>query len=165
MAAKQQQLDKSSSLDAMIAHPRVQAWAQLASVYHRVVRELEQALDADGLTLAQFEILVRLHLDGSISQSVLAARLLVTKGNISGLLDRMAKANLVRRQNDRLDRRAHKILLTNHGRKLFASTFPKHIELIHKIMQPLKPSELKALNAAMMRFPASNECRRSVQGK
>src|SRR5438874_985000 len=104
---------QSASPNDLIADPRVQAWAELAYAYHRIARRIEHALDADGLTLAQFEILVRLHLDGVISQSTLATRLLVTKGNISGLLNRMAKAGLVRRQNDVADRRAHKLFLTS----------------------------------------------------
>ncbi len=160
MAERGRQPDTYLNPEAVLTDPRVAAWAQLAHAYHRIARLMEQALDADSLTLAQFEVLVRLHLDGAISQSVLAARLLVTKGNISGLLNRMAKANLVRRQADRADRRAHKLIMTSHGRKLFARTFPKHIELIHKIMQPLKTAELKSFHAAMLKLPpGATTCR------
>src|SRR3954454_4624306 len=99
MALQKRQCDKSATSRDLIADPRVQAWAEFAYAYHRIVRRMEQALDFDGLTLAQFEILVHLHLDGEVTQSALAAQLLVTKGNISGLLNRMAEAGLVRRQN------------------------------------------------------------------
>jgi DNA-binding MarR family transcriptional regulator len=156
MAVRKRQPDNRTPPDADLADPRVQAWAEMAYAYHRIARRMEQALDADGLTLAQFEVLVRLHLDGAISQSVLAARLLVTKGNISGLLNRMAKANLVRRQSDRADRRAHKLIMTKHGQKMLARTFPKHIDLIHMIMRPLNAAELDVLRTTMMQLAAGN---------
>lgn len=130
----------------------VQTWAQMAYAYHRIIRRIEQGLAADGVSLAQFEILIRLHIDGAISPTALATRLLVTKGNISGLLNRMARAKLVRRQSDREDRRAYKLLLTPRGRQLFARVFPKHIELIREITKPLKRTELSVVHAAMQQL-------------
>src|SRR4051794_9219789 len=100
-----------------------QAWVRLVHAYHRIARRLEQALDAQSLTLAQFEVLARLHFDGAITQSQLARRLLVTKGNICGLLDRMAAADLVTRKADPKDRRANHLHMTPHGRKRFAAAF------------------------------------------
>jgi DNA-binding MarR family transcriptional regulator len=159
MAAKQRQ-SGLDSLDAAIGHPRIQAWAQLAGVYHRIARHLEQALDADGVTLPQFEVLARLHLDGAISQKALAERLLVTKGNISGLLNRMAAARLVVRQRDAGDRRMHRLVLTARGKQMFARTFPKHISLIHQVMKALQPREVQSLSAALDKLPTSGVCTR-----
>ena len=52
-------------------------------------RRLEQALDGHGLSIAQFDILATLGFRQGITQQELAERLLVTKGNICGMIDRM----------------------------------------------------------------------------
>src|SRR5262245_58260367 len=85
--------------------PEVRAWVQLVRAYQRVARRLEQALDSHGLSLAQFEVVAHLHCAAGITQSELAQRLLVTKGNVCGLIDRLGAAGLVVRRADQADRR------------------------------------------------------------
>ena len=53
-----------------------------------------------------------------LSQQELAARLYVTKGNISGLIDRLVANGLVERRALAGDRRSHAIHLTPAGREL-----------------------------------------------
>lgn len=123
----------------------VQAWVYLAHAYHRIVRRLEQVLDEHDLTLAQFEVLARLHFDGAISQNELAQRLLVTKGNICGLIDRLTAAKLVTRKTDPDDRRANQLHMTTLGRQKFAASFPRHIELIQELMGEVPEENLLVL--------------------
>src|SRR5471030_1597460 len=89
--------------------PEIDAWVQLVRAYQLIMRRLEQALDAHGLSLPQFEVLAHLHFDGAITQDELAQRLLVTKGNVCGLIDRMETAGLVGRTTDPADRRANRL--------------------------------------------------------
>ena len=88
---------------------------QLVRAYQLIMRRLEQALDCHGLSLPQFEVLAHLHFDGAITQNELAHRLLVTKGNVCGLIDRMEAAGLVERTADPADRRANRLRLTLRG--------------------------------------------------
>jgi DNA-binding MarR family transcriptional regulator len=53
-----------------------------------------------------------------MSQQELAERLYVTKGNVSGLLDRMVEAELVERRSIPGDRRSNALYLTSKGRDL-----------------------------------------------
>ena len=106
------------------AGPEIDAWVQLANAYHRIARRLELALIPHGLSLAQFEVLARLHFDGPINQNDLAQRLLVTKGNVCGLIDRLEKASLVKRRTDPADRRANRLILTKDGSALLAAALP-----------------------------------------
>jgi len=143
---KKQKTTEAKSVPATVPDdPAVEAWVHLAHAYHRFVRRLEQAFDEYSLTLAQFEVLARLHFDGAISQNELAQRLLVTKGNICGLLDRMTAANLVTRKVDPTDRRANRLHMTPEGRLRFARAFPGHIALIKEMMAPLPPAQLRIL--------------------
>jgi DNA-binding MarR family transcriptional regulator len=142
------------------ANPRVQVWASLAHVYHHLACRLDRALGDDGLTLAQFEVLARLHFDGGLSQSRLAERLLVTKGNVSGLLTRMARAGLVRRTRAPGDRRVHVLNLTRRGRAAFARALPKHVRLIEDAMTELAADELACLRQALAKLPGGDPARR-----
>src|SRR5258708_14115900 len=64
----------------------------------RLERLLADVLTPLGLTLAQFDVLMTLcHGDG-ITQQDLAERLLVTKANVVGLLDRVSAAGWVERR-------------------------------------------------------------------
>jgi DNA-binding MarR family transcriptional regulator len=128
------------------AGPAVDAWVQLAYAYHRIARRLEQALVPHGLSLAQFEVLARLHFDGPMNQNDLAQLLLVTKGNVCGLIDRLETAGLVERRPDPADRRANRLVLTSEGTSLLAAALPDHLAIIDERLRPLDRSQQRALH-------------------
>jgi DNA-binding MarR family transcriptional regulator len=132
----------------------VRAWVETVRAYHRVTRRLEQGLDAHGLTLAQFEVLAHLHFGGRMRQSELAQRLLVSKGNVCGLIDRLGIAGLVERRADEADRRANRLVLTAVGQALFLKVFPTHIDLIKQLMGGLGAADLSAIAGGMNRVAA-----------
>lgn len=121
------------------------AWLQIARVFQKVQRRLDRVLDAAGLTLPQFDVLASLGMVEGITQQDLAARLLVTKGNICGLLDRMEAAGLVERRPDPRDRRANRLYLTAKGRTALQNAFPTHLGLLHECLEPLSATELRSL--------------------
>src|SRR4051812_44126756 len=88
-------------------------WLLLARIYHRIARRLGQVLDRHGLSLAQFEVLAVLFVGAGITQQELASRLLVTKGNICGMIDRMEANAWVERRPDPEDRRVNRLFLTD----------------------------------------------------
>ncbi len=69
-----------------------------------------------GLSIPQCDVLTTLTEQEGVSQQELAERLYVTKGNISGLIDRLVKAGMVERRSLAGDRRSHAIYLTAAGR-------------------------------------------------
>src|SRR5437868_1901227 len=125
--------------------PAVDAWVQLAYAYHHIARRLEQALLPHGLSLAQFEVLARLHFDGAMNQNDLAQRLLVTKGNVCGLIDRLETAGLVERRADPADRRANRLVLTAGGTTLLAASLPDHLAIIRDRLGGLSVAEQRTL--------------------
>ena len=68
-----------------------------------------------GLSVPQCDVLTTLTEEEGISQQDLAKRLYVTKGNISGLLDRLVAAGLVERRSIAADKRQYAIYLTPAG--------------------------------------------------
>jgi DNA-binding MarR family transcriptional regulator len=118
----------------------------LARIYQRVVRRLGQLLDRHGLSLAQFEVLAVLRFGEGMTQQELASRLLVTKGNICGMIDRMEANGWVERRPDPEDRRVNRLYMRESGRQLLADTFPPHHALIRTLMSGLDGPELQTLH-------------------
>lgn len=101
---------------------RHKAWLRVALLYSRVFRVMNDRLSSLGLSVAQFDLLACLVAaePKALKQSELASRLLVTKGNVSGMLTRMTEQGTVRRQEDASDKRSKRILITDQGRELYS---------------------------------------------
>lgn len=102
----------SSEIDAM------RVWFRLIRLHTRSRLAIANRLRAYDLSVAQCDVLTTLTEKEGLSQQELASRLYVTKGNISGLIDRLAANGLVERRSFAGDRRSHAIHLTSVGREL-----------------------------------------------
>src|SRR6476646_4172381 len=82
---------------------RLDLWMQLVRTFSRMQRSIVQALAAQDVTLPQFDLLATLRFNDGVTQQELAERLLVTKGNVCGLIDRLEKLGWVQRKADEKD--------------------------------------------------------------
>jgi DNA-binding MarR family transcriptional regulator len=96
----------------------VRIWFRLLRLQTRINLSITARVREIGLSVPQCDVLTTLTEREGISQQDLAARLYVTKGNISGLIDRLEDAKLVERRSIEGDRRSHAIYLTAQGRTL-----------------------------------------------
>jgi len=111
-------------------------------VSQKVERELAEQLKLWGLNNAQFDVLARVGAAEGITQQELADALLVTKGNIAQLLDRMQKRGLIER---RPQGRINRLFLTDEGRRTFAEVVPAHEDLIDDRLSVLSEDEQRWL--------------------
>ncbi len=99
------------------------------------------------LTPARMGLLMTLFL--SEGQAALASELgellVVTPGNITGLVDGLAKDRLVRRVTPPGDRRAVSIELTEQGRRFVRWFAPIHFRLIRSLMSGLSRAQARSL--------------------
>jgi DNA-binding MarR family transcriptional regulator len=122
--------------------PAVLAWLRLARVFQKIDTRSERFFRAHGLNTAQFDILAQVGAAEGITQQGLAAALLVTKGNISQLLNKMEQEGLiVRRQVGR----TNCLFLTERGRELFQLLVPQQEALIADLLASLSADEQRAL--------------------
>ena len=127
--------------------PALHAWLHLMKVYYVAARCMEQELKEKGMTLPRFEIISQLGVEESgCTQDSLCDKLLVTKGNISGLLDRMVKVGWVQRDADPCNRRCNRVQLTPRGRKIYRSVMPKRESCLSKMFSRLNRKEQDQLN-------------------
>lgn len=96
----------------------LRVWFRFVRLHRRVSSDVAGELRAIGLSIPQFDLLSTLTEKEGLSQQDLAERLYVTKGNVSGLLDRMVDAGLVERRAIPGDRRSNALHLTGKGRSL-----------------------------------------------
>ena len=136
----------------------LQTWLGMARVCQRMQRQLDRVLDSAGLSLPQFDVLANLGMTEGITQQELARKLLVTKGNVCGLLDRMESSGLVERRPDPKDRRANRIYLTRAGRSALQEAFPAHMGLIQECFAGLSTAEQRTLNQLVARLEQSDTC-------
>jgi MarR family transcriptional regulator, organic hydroperoxide resistance regulator len=156
----QAQKTEHRTLPVLNEDPRswdVKVWVRFARVYNRLERRLGQALAAHGLTLSQFDVLATLLHGEGITQQELAERLLVTKGNVCGLIDRVGAAGWVERRPDPEDRRANRLYLTDAGRKLLTEVFPCHARDIREAFGRLTEAELRQMHQLLERLDAARE--------
>jgi len=96
----------------------VRVWFRFLRLESRLQVAVSERLREIGLSVPQCDVLTTLTEAEGVSQQDLAKRLYVTKGNISGLLDRLEGAGLVERRSTAADRRQYEIYLTPLGRQL-----------------------------------------------
>jgi len=119
--------------------PPVLAWLRLFRVFQKIDRASSEHLRTWGLSTAQFDILARVGASKGITQQELADRLLVTKGNISQLLDRMEKLGLLRRCQEK---RSNILVLTEQVQALYDRVVPAQERLIEAELASLSSSEV-----------------------
>ena len=112
------------------------AWLRLVRVAQKVQRIEADHLRGWGLNPAQFDVLAHVGAAEGLTQQELADALLVTKGNVCQLLDKMEQAGLLARRQDGRAKRLH---LTEAGRALFAEVVPAHEARIAEQLAALPP--------------------------
>lgn len=132
-----------------IRHPGLIAWMHLMRVHNKMHHHSSDHLEGYDITPAQFEVIAHLSTDQGISQQVLAEKLLVTKGNVCGLIDRMSSQGLVERRCDPADRRSNLLFLTEKGHQLASEVIPAHEQYIVEHMEALSPEEQRTLGGLL----------------
>jgi len=86
----------------------------------------------------------------------LSTATLVTKGTLTGVLDRLEAKGLIRRTPVADDRRSTRICLTAKGNKLFQTTFAAHIAFLRPFFQrALSAADADQLRTLLLRLHRS----------
>ena len=120
------------------------AWFRLARAFQLIDRATAEHLKPFNLSVAQFDVLAQVGAAEGITQQRLADALLVTKGNICQLIDRMEARNLVERRPAESGRAKH-LYLTEEGRALQRAVVPAQEDLIDRSFDSLSREEQEHL--------------------
>lgn len=123
----------------------VRAYQAFASYSETFVRQYD-------LTPAQFDVVATLGNTQGLSMGEIGDRTLITKGTLTGVVDRLEKKGLVNREIPPENRRSVIVSLTAEGDELFKQVFPAHVADIHQHLEPLNASEMELLQVLLKRL-------------
>jgi len=126
-------------------HLALSTWVRLLKAHSLMLRELRRQMPHD-LTVPQFDVLAQLSREREgMTAGQLTRELLVTAGNVTGIVDRLEQLRLVQRRRRPEDRRAVQVRLTPRGRRLMSQVLPVHRRQVQSLLAPLAPGELARL--------------------
>lgn len=137
---------------------RVPVHETLLNIYHtgsRIKKRAREFFSDYGITDVQFNVmellLYQTDANEGLTQAELSRMMLVNRANITSLIDRMEKANLVVRTAVPGDRRYNAVRLTARGKKTLLDVEEKYAEEVTRIMSPLSDDETDQLRGMLER--------------
>ena len=125
-------------------------WFRFMRLHQRMLMQMTARIRTLGLSIPQFDLLSTLTEQEGISQSELAEKLYVTKGNVSGLVDRLVQAGLVERRAIAGDRRSYAMHLTPEGRRPAEAGIAAQRDFVASTLGKLKPDDLAELDRLVL---------------
>jgi len=113
-------------------HRALRLWLRLLTCTQLIEGQVRGRLrERFATTLPRFDLMSQLerHPQG-LKMNELSRRMMVTGGNVTGIVDQLAAEGLVERQTDPADRRALRVRLTRAGERVFAEMARAHEEWI-----------------------------------
>jgi DNA-binding MarR family transcriptional regulator len=132
----------------------VVAWMRLARVFTKIDRATAVHLRAYDLSVAHFDVIAQVGAHEGLTQQELAEVMLVTKGNITQLLDRLERRGLVQRRPAQSGRGNH-LYLTEAGWELHRAAVPSQEDLIADCFAALDPEEHRLLDRLLRKLDQS----------
>lgn len=102
-----------------------------------------------GLTPPQFDIVATLGNTSGMSFKELGEKTLITKGTLTGVVDRLEARGIVRRVGSDADRRSTRVELTATGIALFDDVFPGVVARTKQVFDMLGESERLTLETGL----------------
>jgi len=130
-----------------VSKRRLRLWLRLLRTTKQVESDLRDFLREDhDTTLPRFDVLAALDREeNGMKMSELSRRLLVSNGNVTGIIERLVSDGLVVRVPIDDDKRAMRVRLTAHGKSEFAVMARGHEALINSLFSDLDNEALDAM--------------------
>lgn len=115
----------------------------------KLARELRRESHALGVTGGQVTLLIQIRRQPGMGVNDLAASERMSPAAMSGHVDRLQKAGLVRRTPHETDRRRQVLSLTDEAERVLRSVKSRRTAWLASRLKRLEPDELEALDAAV----------------
>jgi DNA-binding MarR family transcriptional regulator len=144
-------------MSSVQATNRLESWVSFLRAHAAITRQLNaDLLNAHGLTLSDYEVLLRLsNADGGMMRRVdLAESVLLTASGITRLLDGLERGGFVEKASCASDARVSYAKLTDAGRRKLAEAGSTHLAGIDELFTGrFSDDELERLAALLSRLP------------
>jgi DNA-binding MarR family transcriptional regulator len=129
------------------AKQSLRVWLRMLRATTIIEKRIRAHLKADyDSTLPRFDVLSALYREKApITMSQLTDHLLVSNGNITGLVNRLVEDGLIDRESDPDDRRAQRVALTAEGRAAFREMAEGHEALVDSLFAAMSDHDMDTL--------------------
>jgi len=136
------------------AKRRLRLWLRLLTCSGLVERAVRRRLREEfAVTLPRFDLMAALdRTPAGLTMGELSARLKVSNGNVTGVVERLVGEGLVERTALPTDRRSYKVALTTAGRAAFAAMAERHAGWIDRLLGDLSDGEIEQLMGLLARL-------------
>jgi DNA-binding MarR family transcriptional regulator len=126
---------------------RLRLWIRLLRATRAIEAELRDRLRVQfAMTLPQFDVMAALYREETgITMTELSRRLMVSNGNVTGIIDRLVAEQYVLRQAPAQDRRSFIVRLTPKGVARFAAVAAAHEVWVDTLLADFDAGEMKML--------------------
>jgi DNA-binding MarR family transcriptional regulator len=117
-------------------HLRLRLWVRLLRAVRPIEAELRRRLAREfSVTLPKFDVMAALaRREAGMTMTEVSRLLMVSNGNVTGLVDRLVAEGLVMRVANEKDRRATFVRLTRKGLRLFETMAQAHERWVNEIL-------------------------------
>ncbi len=141
-------MSKLTSNDAA-RQPFLPLLQMLSAAYQTFSFYDQRHLRTLGLTTSQADVLFTLGNQRPMTFKEIGANTLITKGTLTGVVDRLEKNGLVQRLSSSEDRRSIRVALTAAGTTLFELAFPAHIAHLKQRFDRLDPIQIATITQSL----------------
>ena len=146
---------KEKSKEQVMEHNKesLRTWLRLLSCETVIEQQLRTLLRQNfSVTLPQFDVLSELARAGDpLTMSQLSKELMVSNGNVTGVIDRLEKTDFVKRVRAEHDRRIQFIELTAKGRKEFNRMASRHERWVAELLSELSMTDMNQLQDLLLK--------------
>ena len=145
MTARAEQIDAEFKVEEDPAHHRAELrlWLRLLTCANLIEAEIRTRLrEQFGTTLPRFDLMAQLERapDGILLGAV-SRGMMVSTGNVTGLVERLCQEGAIERLVHERDRRAVLVRLTPGGRRQFAKMAQAHSDWVAELLARMAPDE------------------------
>jgi DNA-binding MarR family transcriptional regulator len=132
-------------------------WLRLFACKEVIESEVRRRLrDSFDVTLPRFDLMAQLYrAPKAMTLGELSQRMMVSNGNVTGLVDRLVEQGLISRQPSPTDRRAQLVSLTAEGRRFFRAMARTNGDWIANMLADLSAEEIETLMRLLAKTKAS----------
>ncbi|MBZ9865833.1 MarR family transcriptional regulator [Mesorhizobium sp. CA15] len=140
---------------------RLRLWIRLLRASRTIESELRERLKKEfDTTLPRFDVMAALYRSPEgMLMSDLSRFLLVSNGNVTGIVDRLVSEGLVTRARRNGDRRTSMVRLTEEGSKSFAAIAAAHENWVGELLGNVSEDEARQLTGMLKSFRSNWEGR------
>ncbi len=130
-----------------LAKQRLRLWGRLLRSTRAIEADLRERLRVEfSMTLPQFDVMAALaRRQRGTTMTELSRMLMVSNGNVTGIVDRLVAEKFVRRQAPAQDRRSFIVRMTAKGRAQFALLAKAHEQWVNKHLSDFGADEMDRL--------------------